>query len=46
MGITAHLHQSNVRLSKQDLSSWRRMIQDVLRLHGSRALSSISQEYS
>jgi DNA repair protein RecO (recombination protein O) len=40
-GITAHLHQSNVRLSQQDLSSWRRMIQDVLRLHGSRPLSSL-----
>jgi DNA repair protein RecO len=43
-GISAHLHQTNVRLSQQDLSSWRRMIQDVLRQHGSRPLSSISQE--
>ncbi len=39
-GITTHLHQSNVRLSQQDISNWRRMIQDVLRLHGSRPLSS------
>jgi DNA repair protein RecO len=45
-GITAHLSQTNVRLGKQELSSWRKMIQDVLRQHGVRPLSSISQEYS
>jgi DNA repair protein RecO len=39
-GISAHLHQTNVRLSQQDLSSWRRMIQDVLRQHGVRPLTS------
>lgn len=38
-GIAAHLQQSNVRLNQQDLSSWRRMIQDVLRQHGVRPLS-------
>jgi len=43
-GITAHLHQTNIRLGQQDLLSWRRMIQDVLRQHGVRALTSISQE--
>ena len=39
-GVSAHLHQPNVRLSQQDLSSWRRMIQDVLRQHGVRPLTS------
>ena len=43
-GITAHLQQANVRLSQHDLSCWRKMIQDVLRQHGVRSLSSISQE--
>ncbi|MDT8375966.1 MAG: DNA repair protein RecO [Mariprofundaceae bacterium] len=43
-GIAAHLHRSNIRLSQQDLSSWRRMIQDVLRQHGVRPLSSTGQE--
>jgi DNA repair protein RecO (recombination protein O) len=43
-GISAHLSQPNVRLGKQDLSSWRKMIQDVLRQHGVRPLTPISQE--
>jgi DNA repair protein RecO (recombination protein O) len=43
-GISAHLHQTNIRLSQQDLSSWRKMIQDVLRQHGIRPLSSMNQE--
>lgn len=45
-GVAAHLQQSNVRLNQRDISSWRKMIQDVLRQHGVRALSSINQEYS
>jgi len=43
-GITVHLHQTNVRLGQQDLSSWRRMIQDILQQHGVRPLTSMSQE--
>ena len=43
-GIAAHLKQSNVRLGQSDLSSWRRMIQDLLSQHGVRSLTSTSQE--
>ncbi len=46
-GIAAHLVNdesgANVRLGQQELSCWQRMIQDVLREHGVRPLSTVDQ---
>ncbi len=49
-GITAQFIDSdvgsNVRLSKNDLLCWQRMIQDVLKQHGLKAPSIINEELS
>lgn len=45
-GFTAQLIHSNVRLSQRDLSCWQRIIQDVLKQHGLKPLTTLSQEYS
>jgi len=42
-GFSAQFEGANVRLGRHDLSCWQRMIQDVLRLHGLRALSTVTQ---
>ncbi|MES0372433.1 MAG: DNA repair protein RecO [Mariprofundaceae bacterium] len=45
-GFTAQLIHSNVRLSQRDLSCWQRIIEDVLKQHGLKPLTTLNQEYS
>lgn len=42
-GFTAQFDRANVRLGRHDIACWQRMIQDVLRQHGLRALSTVTQ---
>jgi DNA repair protein RecO len=43
-GLAAQMKSANVSLSRNDLSSWQRMIQDVLRQHGVKPPASFIQE--